>query len=292
MIKFKKTVVAATAIIAVAGCVTGMTACGEGDKNIGAGTYSYNHTTVSEDGYGYVYDFGASEGMTRALDVKLTLKDDNTFELNANGYMIEDTEGGTVAVGEKFPFGDVMYCEWFSKFTGTYTSTADTVTITANYGWYKLPDLGASYLSQMFGNGSKYSKLTDGDYYYGEWDTTSTVDGVAEGILAQCPVTTFNIADGAISNWVESGFAVSVAETDGDGRIYFYTDDSSFCVFAGSECTKGTYAVSGGTVTLTSGENTWTGSADKALAVTLGENSASFTLTEDNITALTGSQSA
>lgn len=292
----------AVAGVAVVMCSVGLfAACGgesddeDTDNTIGAGTYTYNWTSLSSntaETTPYTFNIESID-MSRALDVTLTLSSDGTYELDINCYMIEDTEGGTVDVGEKFEYGDSMYYEWVGKSTGTYTSTETTVSITSTYEYYYLPNLGSSYLAQLFATGSVYSILDDQDDYYGKWDSNSSNSAVCEKLKEQYRDTTFTISGSTITNWVESGYTQCL--TSGSASLYLYASSSTYACYLDSAWYTGSYTVSDGTLTLTYSyydssytvyTETWTGSASEALTVVFGDSSASFTLTDDILASL------
>ena len=131
---FKKASTLVLTVCMLFGMMVVMTGCGEKDTTIGAGTYTYEKTVLNVDEMeipAYSFGNGMLPSLTRALKVDVTLKDDGTYTMEVHGWMQEDTEGGTVPVGEAFPFGDGMYAEWFSTSEGTYTSTENTISIKA-----------------------------------------------------------------------------------------------------------------------------------------------------------------
>ena len=177
-------------------------------------TETMGMTFLKLDSAAVPYDFGNGDlnlmggfmKVYRAYDVELTLSSDGTYELNVNQYMIEDDESSDI-YDQKFEPGSELYAEWWSKSTGTYTSAEGTVSITSTYEYYKFPMLGALIDNNMSPSCS-YARVTDADYYYGEWDSNYTGEGedeVKEYLKAQFPDTTFTVEAGKIIKWKETG---------------------------------------------------------------------------------------
>lgn len=216
-IALSTTAVAAIAISAgvLAGCGNQQT---EGSKNIGAGTYTYAYRAIEGNTYEKgAYNFSKDVKLSwRALDITLELKEDGTFSMSTDVYMVEDTPGSSIAVGEKFPYGDGMYQESFTDATGTWVSDETTVTITADWVKYKLPDQGSSYF--VFDPTTMgYNDMSVSDSYVGEWDSTQVA-----AVKDLVPSTTFFVSGTTINGFVEAGFEYSVSSSS--AGLYFYKD--------------------------------------------------------------------
>lgn len=295
----KKIVALLLVVVMAAMCLT---ACGE--TALGAGTYSYakgvlNASEVETPAYNFGNAAGMFGSMMRAHSVDLTLNDDGTYTMSVHAWMEEDTEGGSVPVGEAFPFGDGMYAEWFSTSEGTYTSTANTITIKAESATFKIPDLGMSYLAQLFGGGNAASGsyAPEGENFWGEWNSTDVPE-----VLNQFPETTFIIEEGKIVSWVKGGYIHEVASET--AVLYFYSDGSVVLRDIANKATQElAWSVDGTTVTVeysvtnfvqdeagnwapVTDSATFTGNADQALMITLNEITNEFALTADDVAAL------
>ena len=223
---------AAMAVGLLAGC--GGNSGKDGEAKGGAqgekkedGLYVYEMNVENKDEVeSPAYTFGGSGmfvKMMRALRVELKLADDNTFTMDVHGWMQEDTEGSDRAVGEAFEFGDGMYAEFFSGASGTYEKDGDVITITATKATQKIPDLGVSYIAQIFagGNAGNGSYNPEGDPYYGEWSSEDVPD-----VLKQFPVTEFKVKGNEIVSW-ERGDILTTAKGE-KAEIIFYADKTAY----------------------------------------------------------------
>ena len=230
-------------VLAMAGVLAG---CGEKDENLGAGTYTYAYKAINGNTYERgAYNFSKDITMQwRALDITLELKSDGTFSMDTNVYMVEDTPGSSLEVGEKFPFGDGMYQESFTSATGTWTSTQDTISIKADWAKYKLPDQGSSYF--VFNpNGMGYNDMTVSDTYVGEWDSTAVPE-----VLTLVPDTTFFVDGKTIKGFVKSSYEHTVVSES--AALYFYEDTVYVRDIANKEGASYSYSVANDELVLSS----------------------------------------
>lgn len=268
------------------------------DEN-GTGTYVYEKTVLNADEVetpAYNFGNGSLASMMRALRVELTLAEDDTFTMDVHGWMQEDTEGSDIAVGEAFEYGNGMYAEYFSSASGTYEKNGDEVTVTVDEASYEIPDLGVSYLAQLFTNsnagGGSYNP--EGDVYYGEWTSKDTPE-----LLEQFPETVFTLDGDTIVTWEKAG---RLTQAEGENAsIVFYKDGTAYYEDTENGMSADmTWSFEGENVVLTysgaEGEgSTATGNASTPLEITLRQYTdatsytdfaQSVTLTDENISAL------
>ena len=268
------------------------------DEN-GTGTYVYEKTVLNADEVeipAYSFGRGSLEKQMRALRVELTLAEDDTFTMDVHGWMQEDTEGSDIAVGEAFEYGNGMYAEYFSSASGTYEKDGDEVTVTVDEASYEIPDLGVSYLAQIFtkSNAAGGSYNPEGDVYYGEWTSADT-----PALLEQFPETVFTLDGDTIVTWEKAG-RLTQAEGEKAG-IVFYNDGTAYYEDTENGMSADmAWSFEGENVVLTysgaEGEgSTATGNASTPLEITLRQytDATSYTdftqsiaLTEENLSAL------
>ncbi|HIT90360.1 MAG TPA: hypothetical protein IAC41_08085 [Candidatus Merdenecus merdavium] len=189
-------------------------------------TYNYNVATSGDEVQKVPYNFagnGQLAGMMRALDTELKLDGDGNFTMTAHGYIVEDTEGSTTPVGKPFEFGNGMYAEFTSTGEGTYVEDGDTVTATFTKADFEIPDMGASYLAQLFSNSNARggSYAPEGDSYYGKWSSEDVPE-----VLEQFPVTVFTLKEDKIVTWDKGG---KLTEAKGEQAfIKFYNDGTAY----------------------------------------------------------------
>lgn len=235
--------------------------------------------------------FGKTVGV-RAVRVELNLAQDNTFTMDVHGWNQEDTEGSDRAVGEAFEYGDGMYAEFFSSADGTYEKDGDIVIIHAKEATYEIPDLGVSYMAQLFagGNAAGGSFNPEGDVYYGKWISAEVPE-----VLELFPETVFTLDGDSIVTWEKNG-RLTAAENE-KASIVFYNDGTAFYKDLENGQRKDmTWTVDGSDVTLTYCDGTTAvGNASTPVEITLRQykdatNYVDFTqsiqLSEENISAL------
>ena len=252
----------------------------DGTNNAGNGTttYTYAYKAIAGNTYEAApYNFSKDVTMAwRALDITLELKDDGTFSMSTNVYMVEDTEGSSIAVGEKFPFGDGMYQESFTEATGTWTQGEGTVTIKADWVKYKLPDQGSSYFVFNPMN-MGYNDMTVSDTYVGEWDSTQVA-----AVKDLVPDTTFFVSGTTINGFVKAGYSHSVVTSA--AALYFYEDSVYLRDISGKKGGSYSYSVSGNELTLSQTTMVSDGDGGYVPQVTEYKANAGGNLTIGNVT--------
>ena len=280
-----------------------MTGCGssagssasDSSDGIAAGTYTYRQTLANADEVEIPpYNFGGDNILSNYLNaysVELTLEDDGTFTLESRGWMTEDLDASGEEPAE-YEYGTSLYGQYTTTATGTYESDGDQVTITAEVVTHTIPEMGSSYMAQIFtaGNSVGGSYNEEGEDYYGEWSSEDI-----EEVLELVPDTVFTIDGDTIVTWNKAGQLTSV-ETEA-ANIYFYDDGTVLY----QDLVNGlgesmTWTSDGETVTVTDTYGTeYVGSADTALEVSVISYSDATTyntytqtieLTQENIEAL------
>ena len=237
---------------------------------VAAGTYTYRQTVANADEVEIpAYNFGGDNILAsylNAVSVELTLSDDGTFTLESKGWMTEDSDGS----GEEpaaLEYGSATYGEYTTSASGTYETEGDTVTIYADEVTHSIPDMGISYMAQIFsaGNSVGGSYNADGEDYAGEWSSAD----IAE-VLELVPDTVFTIDGDTIVTWEKAGKIISI-ETDAASLIFY---EGGATVYQDVENnlsdTTMTWSCDGESVTITNsyGEE-FTGSVDAALEISL-----------------------
>lgn len=288
----------------------GLVGCGNGDKaDLGkaessdgegnTGSYVYERTVLNQDeveATSYNFGKGSISSKMRALRVELNLEDDSTFALDVHGWMQEDTEGSDHKIGDAFEYGEGMYAEYFANASGSYEQEGNQITISVTDATYEIPDLGVSYLAQMFtgNNAGGGSYNPEGDAYYGEWNSKDVPQ-----VLEQFPDTVFTVDGDTIVTWEKTG---RLTEVNGENaNITFYDDGTGYYEDTeNSMAADMTWKLEGENIVLTySGvegkESTTTGNVATPLKITLRQytDSVSFNdytqsiqLSSDNIAAL------
>lgn len=284
---------------ALAGCKSDTSSSDEAESKAEAEvTYEYHYNVADTEAAEKVpYNFGGEFGTNmRALDVSLDLDGEGNFTMDVHGYMVEDTEGSSTPVGEEFEFGNAMFAEFTSAGSGTYEENGDTVTVEFSEAAFEIPDLGASYLSQLFSssNAKGGSYAPEGESYYGEWTSVEVPE-----LLDQFPTTDFKLDGEEIITWERAG-KLTAAEGE-HASIQFYDDGTAYY-----EDTEGnvnqnmTWTAESGSVVLTyedavNGEITVTAKTGEEAEITVNVYSsatdgtavtAKVQITEENITAL------
>lgn len=262
----------------------------------GETTYSYNYnegTNTDVELPTYLFGcFGTYSTMMRAYDVDLVLDGNGGCDLTLHGYMVENTEGGSVEVGEAFPFGDGMYGEFTATGSGTYEQDGDSVTVSFDEATYEIPDLGSAYLAQLFAssNAGGGSYAMEGDSYYGEWTSETNPE-----MLDYFPETTFTLDGETIVGWERADLLVKAEGAN--ASIRFYGDGTAHYEDAENGLSQDlTWTLADGTVTLTMPDGTSAVAAageDAEISVNSYTSATEFTtysqtvsITEDVIAAL------
>ena len=301
--KAKRFMAAAMAAMMSVGLVAGCSSSSDSSSDasdsssgISAGTYSYRKTVINEDEVDTpAYNFAGDTLLStycNATSVELTLEDDGTFSMEYKAWMT-GSDDGTGEEPEANEYGSSMYAEVTTTATGTYETDGDQVTITAEVVTTEIPDMGISYMAQLFtgGNAANGSFNDEGEDYYGEWSSEDI-----EEVLELVPDTIFTIDGDTIVTWERADTLTSVV-TD-VARVYFCSDGTVIYQDLENDLTESamTWTCDGETFTVTDASgNVYTGSADTALELSIlsytdstsyNTYTQSIELSEENIAAL------